>query len=206
VNATLDQIMDAASRLTGKHPSQLSDEELGITCGKSDPNMAQFLRQWITEYGSPYKLGRASKADSTTGDNLMNSHADFVAAQVKADTTYRLFSDQAPPPLTGEPLLDYRKRLVTRFQQFSRMFKTAKLESINCPFTLGAIEDQVFADAATALHAGATVPAGTLVAVVKPDASGRPITTYRGSAGACWDQFNPPIRYVRRLLTPGSHG
>ena len=45
---------------------------------------------------------------------------------------------------------------------------------------------------------------GEMRAVATPDATGRLITRYQGHPDACWDQFNPSIRYVRRILTPGS--
>ena len=45
---------------------------------------------------------------------------------------------------------------------------------------------------------------GEIYAIKTADPSGRVITRYVGHEGSCWDQFNPGVRYVRRLLTPAN--
>jgi hypothetical protein len=142
VSAVLAQILDAVSRLTSKHPSQLSDEELRITCGKSDPNFARFLREFIVEFGEANQAS-TSLADSTitkkSGDTHVSSEVqrlekELAAAKQRAQVKYR---------------------------------------------------------------------PGEIHATVVNDASGRPITSYRGDPNACWDQFNPGVRYIRGFNTPG---
>jgi hypothetical protein len=48
-----------------------------------------------------------------------------------------------------------------------------------------------------------TYQPGELHAIIQNDGAGRPITTYRGHEGACWDQFAMPVRYVKRFNVPG---
>jgi hypothetical protein len=57
--------------------------------------------------------------------------------------------------------------------------------------------------AAAKQRAKATFKPGELRAVVTADPAGRPVTRYEGHPDSCWDQFNPPHRYVRQFLTPG---
>ena len=131
-----------------------------------------------------------------------NSHAEFSAAQLKADHCYRAFGDQAPPPMQGETLFDYRARLAAKYQRHSKSFADTKLAALGCAHTLGALEDQIYADAVSALHSGGTAARGQLVPITRPDASGRPVTKYVASDdGACWDKFAPPFRYVTKFMT-----
>src|SRR5258706_62964 len=129
---------------------------------------------------------------------------DFVKAWEKAAKVARAFGDStgelAPHP--DEKLLPYRQRLASKYIQHSRTFKGSSLAGLNCPVAMTGVEDSIFADAMQAFNSGSTVPAGQLRAITKVDATGRPITRYVGSDGACWDQFNPAPRYVRRFMTP----
>jgi hypothetical protein len=135
----------------------------------------------------------------TTGVTQMESRTEFSDAQEKADKVARVFGDSAPPPMNGERLFAYRQRLARQYQTHSR-HKSADLSKIGCSNAFGVIEGEIYLDAQ---HA-ATHPKTGLHAFTAPDPSGRPITKYAGADGACWDQFNPPYRHVRRFLTPGT--
>ena len=137
---------------------------------------------------------------------MSESADDFVKAWEKAAQVARAYGDSvgelAPHP--DEKLLPYRQRIASKYKHLSSTFKGASLDGLNCPVALTAVEDSIYADAMKALYDGSGVPAGQLRAITKADATGRQITKYVGSDGACWDQFNAPIRYVRRILTPGT--
>jgi hypothetical protein len=215
VTATLDMILDATSRLAGKHPSQLSDEELGITCAKSDPNLATFIRQWITEFGLPYKVGRATAIKNSLADSgeslqqqgamSMESRLSPRDAQKKAQTTHEAFGDSAGAPalLNGETTRDYRVRLLSQFKKHSKIYKDIDLNNVQDETAFTAIEDAIYADAVAALRDPANFKRGVLIPQKIRDSAGREITKYIGQDGACWDQFNPPIRHVRRFNTSG---
>jgi len=216
MSATLDAILDAVSRLTSKRRSvaEMSYAELGIACWKTDINAAKVIREMMIadRDASPSKLNVSTKVAGTgdtqlTGDFMeSNSHAEFSAAQLKADFCYRAFNDAAPPPMRGETVLEYRARLATKFQQHSKLFKDAKLANLGCPHALGAIENEIYADAVAALNSGGTAAPGQLVPIVKMDSSGRPVTRYVSNGdGACWDNFNQRVRYVTRFIVPRSH-
>jgi hypothetical protein len=131
---------------------------------------------------------------------------EFRQAQLRADSVYHLISDSgAPAALAGERILEYRARLLAGVQHLARQFKTVNFSLIGDPVAMGAIESRVYADAATeCLHPTGGFLPGQLRAIKTRDPSGREITKYVGHQGACWDQFNQGVRYVRRLLTAGA--
>ena len=127
----------------------------------------------------------------------------FVDAQVKAQRVYQVFSDSAPPPLQGETSLSYNARLASKYQPFARdpKLKGVKLSEIKDANALDFIVGRIYNDAmAEATHPTRFQP-GELRGIATADQSGRQITRYYGDPNACWDQFNPPIRYVRRFIT-----
>ena len=128
---------------------------------------------------------------------------DFIRAQEQADPAYRAYGDSAPLPLAGETELDYRKRMLAPYVKFSKRWRGKDLQALANSSVLAEIEAEVYADAmAEAIHPTSFRP-GQLRPVCQPDASGRMITRYIGDPNACWDQFNPPLRHVRRFCTPG---
>lgn len=171
-----------------------SDMEFALGCTSNDPSATRAIKQFTAANSGT--LTGESKMDST------NSHAEFSAAQLKANLTYVAFGDRAPPPMAGESVHDYRTRLATKFQKWSKTFANANLAGIGCPNTLSAVEDSIYADASAALYSGGTARPGQLVPVVTMDAANRPMRRYVASDdGACWDQFNPPIRYITKFVT-----
>jgi hypothetical protein len=172
-----------------------TDAQFAQHCTSNHPSATSAIKQFT-----------AAKSGTLKGDSKMsNSHAEFSAAQLKADFCYRAFGDAAPPPMNGETVLEYRTRLAQKFQRHSKTFADAKLANIGCPHTLTALEDQIYADAVGALNSGGTAAPGQLVPITKMDSSGRPITKYVASDdGACWNQFNQRVRYVTRFRTSRS--
>ena len=70
-------------------------------------------------------------------------------AQARADVVAQLFGERAPPPVTGEPLREYRERLLHPWQRYSA-YKGANLTKIGDPKAFDAIEAQIYSDAAKA--------------------------------------------------------
>ena len=130
---------------------------------------------------------------------------EYTRAQVKANAVAHAFGDSAPSPLPGEPLLDYRARLASKYQTYSQAYKDSDLRKVGDPIALSAVEDAIYADAAReATHPTSGFRPGELRAIVTHDQSGRPITRYVGDPNACWDRYNAPFRYITRFMTPGS--
>jgi hypothetical protein len=169
-----------------------TDAEYALHCTSNHPSATTAIKQFTIAGGG---------ATLRQGDLKMDSQREFSAAQAKADQVYRAFGDEAPREMQGETLFDYRARLATKFQQYSK-FKDAKpgsLASCGCPNLLTALEDQIYLDASAALASGSTGN-GELVAITRMDAANRPITRYVSSnPGACWDQFTPPPRFIKRF-------
>ena len=154
-------------------------------------------------------LARIGAASNAQGDSSMGtstaSRSDFAAAQIKANRVANAYGDAAPAPLAGERLLDYRARLASMYQKYSGAFKNSDLHKIGDASAMTGIEDAIYNDALSeARHpTSASLAPGQLRAITTLDAANRPITRYYGESSACWDQFNPPHRYITRFNTPG---
>jgi hypothetical protein len=147
------------------------------------------------------KFSAGEGAVQSTGESTMESRSEFTAAQAKADRVAQMFGDSAPPPLQGESLLNYRSRLASKYQAHSKAYKDSDLSKVGDPIALSMVEDAIYLDAAReAEHPTHSLRPGELRPMVRLDGAGRPITKYAGNGdGACWDQFNPPQRFVRRF-------
>jgi hypothetical protein len=76
---------------------------------------------------------------------------EFEAIQARADSVAALHGDRAPNPILGETPLDYRKRLLARFQGFSPQFEKTRLHSFDAP-TIEALEQRIYRDAEQAAY------------------------------------------------------
>ncbi len=128
--------------------------------------------------------------------------------QSRWERVYQAFRDAsgAPAPNVGETEIDYRARLASKYQSLAKnpKIKDAKLTEIKDSMTMDLVEDAIFNDALAEATHPTTITPGVLLPHKIRDAAGREITKYTGDPNACWDQFNPPIQYVRKILTPGS--
>jgi hypothetical protein len=158
--------------------------------------------------------GRADKLQSQL-DALMRAQPaqlsgearlKMINHQVKAERVAQAFGDAAgaPPPVNGESERDYAVRLMTPYLKYSKKWKDTPLEGIN-DSVLAAIETDVYADALNETIRPTQFSPGFAIPTRQKDAAGREITRYVGDPNAIWGKFNPPVRHVRRLLTPGSN-
>jgi hypothetical protein len=75
------------------------------------------------------------------------ARAEFIAEQARADGAYQTLASEAPAPLSGERIGDYRMRLVTGLKRHSKRWSDVDLTG--CPDTaLTKIADEIYADAA----------------------------------------------------------
>lgn len=114
----------------------------------------------------------------------------FVAAQVKAEPAYLAFGDSAgaPPPLNGESLDNYQRRLLSKFKAHSPRWKDKDLSVVHAS-VLEIAEEQIYADAAVAATNPANLPGTGLRRIERKDSAGRTVTRYAGDERACWSQF-----------------
>lgn len=203
-----------------------ASRDFAIGCSRAiyHPDVMPALRRFGGDLLDQIMAGAEALADSTHGDFTMSTTIDnlqrqldtlkrqigppagnaqeFRTAQVKADRAYRALGDDAPAPLSGENLLQYRTRLLSGVQHLSPKWKAVPLDGCNSSVLTG-IEDSIYADAmAESRHPTAFRP-GELRAIREADPSGRIITRFVGDPGAVWDSFSPGVRFVRRFCTPG---
>ena len=187
----------------------------GITQA-SAPKQAATIKAFTAGSGEPEVIGDSSMSTSTADLRRQVAELErrfgppqgdpkaFRDAQVRAHAVYEMFGDSAPTALAGERLHEFHARLLKPLQRYCRTFKDADLSKITDVATLTAIGDMVYADATAEARNPTSYLPGQLIPHKIKDASGRESTGYRGDPNACWDQFNPPIRYIRRFLTPGT--
>jgi hypothetical protein len=128
-------------------------------------------------------------------DDEMNAMAD---AQAKADGVWSTFGKDAPRPLPGESLFQYRRRNVSALKVHSLSYKDADISVLsdddNGRKLFDAIEATVYADAERAGNHPADLPADTLLEIVKPDSTGRRVVSFKGQPRAWMDTFSAPRR------------
>ena len=103
----------------------------------------------------------------------------LAAAQARADGIAGLFGERAPAPIPGETSLDYRKRLLGKFQKHSARFKETRFDSLDAS-VLGPVEEIVYADSAAAARSPSRAANGILIPIREQDEAGRTITRFTG--------------------------
>lgn len=112
-------------------------------------------------------------------------------AQAKADSAYACFGKSASRALSGETLLNYRKRLMRGLQNYSDDCKSINLADVKDPTTLNMLETKIYADALKHATSPKAYADGQLQAVrsTASDGSGRTITKYYGDINSWLGQF-----------------
>jgi len=126
----------------------------------------------------------------------------FIEAQSRAERAAQAFGDSAPHWVSGENLLQYRRRLLGPFKQHSSTWRGVELSRLDAD-ALNVAEPKIYADAWDAVNNPATVPEGTLREIVETDRTGRRISRFVGSPEACWGQFKAPAKLVVGWRTKG---
>lgn len=123
-----------------------------------------------------------------TAETPASERDALASAQSRADSVAAMFGDRAAPPIPGEKPLDYRKRLLARFQRHSERFKESRFDSMD-DASVGAVEDIVYADAVTSARSPAQTQPGQLIEFTERDRAGRTITKYAGDIAAWMTPF-----------------
>ncbi|HUB48354.1 MAG TPA: hypothetical protein VMB73_25540 [Acetobacteraceae bacterium] len=123
-----------------------------------------------------------------------SERAEIAAAMSRADAVERAWgrNDAAVlGPVPGESALDYRRRLVRQYQQYSPRWKGARVEAIGYD-ALGNVEADVYKDAAAAAQDPKNFRPGELRAIKFRDEAGRECTKWVGDWHAAFGQFCTP--------------
>lgn len=124
----------------------------------------------------------------------------LVKAQARADDVCHAWGEQAPPPMTGETPLAYRRRLLERHQRLCPEFKDVDLDSITDPKVFDGIESRIYEASVAESEKGFVLP-DILRERKKRDDSGRLISTFYGSPSTWMQQFSNQPRRVLRINT-----
>lgn len=121
----------------------------------------------------------------------------LAEAHARADRVARLFGSAADPPITGELLDAYRRRMAEHFQPraVDQAIRSVSLKYAPPP-AFEQLERQIYDAATQFARSPASAPPGGLRAIVTPDQSGRTITEYVGDCGAWLSNFAMPVRRV----------
>jgi hypothetical protein len=173
--------------------------DFALTCTVTSPRAVEAIKKYLADSGEPLQQ---------QGAGFMESSVSPRDAQLKAQRVYQAFGDAegAPGQLNGESETDYRIRLLSKFQKHSKSYKDANLSKVAIAdmSVFNTIEDLIYADAVSAAHDPANFKPGVLIPQRITDSAGRVMTKYIGDDGACWNQFNPPIRHIRKFNVSGS--
>jgi len=122
-----------------------------------------------------------SEMRETARGPLYEAEQEQIAdCQARADSAYNELGRRAPPPLPGERLLQYRRRLLQPLKSHSMTWKDVNLAD-HSGGNLDVIEKQIYSDAIAYADSAENCPNGDeLVPVQKRDDSGRMVTTFRG--------------------------
>lgn len=113
---------------------------------------------------------------------------ELARVQARGDNLAQMFGDSVNPPLAGESVIEYRKRLASKFQRHSDSTKGIKLDALD-ESSFGIIEERIYADAQKAAHNPDAPAEGRLVAIKSQDGAGRTITKYHGDPKAWLKPF-----------------
>lgn len=129
----------------------------------------------------------------------------FTAVQHQWEKIAQAFgdSDGALPPMNGETLPDYMRRLAGKRKAHSRAWKDTDLSKID-DSALSIVVDQIRADAEVAAMTPAPTSDGVLTSRVFKDDIGRTTRRFYGDIAVMMSPFSNPRRYVSKFMTPGT--
>lgn len=117
--------------------------------------------------------------------------AMFASYQTRFDDVYTALGTKTPIPMSGESLLNYRRRALTGIKQHSKTYKDAELGVvINDEVSFKGIESTILNEAGEVARTDANVPSGTLRAIEKILPSGHKETTFLGKTADWFAEFS----------------
>ena len=119
----------------------------------------------------------------------------FGDVQARADAAFRAHNMKAEPPMAGETLSAYRRRVIKPLQKFSEAWKNVQTRTL-ADDVFGICEAAVIADSIEAARSP-IVPDGVLIERRERDASGREIVTFHGRPMSWMRQFTRPAMVAK---------
>jgi hypothetical protein len=126
-------------------------------------------------------------------------HAAFADAQAKADAVFEGFGKQAPRPLEGESLLNYRKRLATALRPHSQTWQKVPFSTLG-EEAFAIAEAQVYADAARSASTASNLGEGEMREVTRTNPrTGLKTTVFYGADSFVKEMGSQPR--LARIIT-----
>jgi hypothetical protein len=117
----LDEMVDHVGGLTKRMDATEADAKKRDDAKhkrKTDADDDDTKKDAFAEQPNPeMNLAKQTVADARADDAARKLETDMAAAQEKCDSVASQFGMRAAPPLIGEKLLDYRRRLLRPFQR-----------------------------------------------------------------------------------------
>jgi hypothetical protein len=145
---------------------------------------------------------RQLASDSTKSEDKL------MEVQHRFDSVAMSWGMRAPPPMMGESLLSYRRRMARKFQQHSERFKNSDLRTIKPGPTFDAIEKEILECAERAARSNDDGGSGMLRELKRNDQSGRAISEFYGNVSAdngALAPFRLPRMRVKIEKPPGQY-
>ena len=171
---------DAAETEEEKRALEKANEEKAREDARKDDAMTENaeLHRKLAELSAVVK--------SFTTEVTAEDRNALASAQSRADGIAGLFGSRALPPMPGEAPAAYRRRLAGNFKRHSEKFKDSRFDGMD-DATFAAIEEIVYADAASAARSPSRGATGVLIPIREPDETGRMLTRWTGDSLA-WRQ------------------
>ena len=198
---------DAKRRADADAAGAANDEILKALRGLADTmtGLGQRMDAYETAAKSPADKDAAEAVDQDGIRDDANEptgrkrDAAMASAQARADAVCAARGERAPPPMSGEKLSAYRRRLLRDLRHESKDFGKLDLNEISGPM-FEAVEARIYSDALAASARPAVAP-GQLREIKTQDISGRWISTFYGEPKAWMDEF-AGNRQVLRSFKP----
>jgi len=115
--------------------------------------------------------------------------ARCAEVQMRADSAFQAWGDQAPPVMRGESVNDFRLRLLSKIKQHSKVYKDSNLAAFTADESaFGVIEKTIINDAIEASRGSVTAGAPLQKRVTRMD-SGHVVTKWIGDPNVAWGPF-----------------
>lgn len=196
-NARMDAF-EGKGRADGDEDDQPNDQ---INYG--DPS-ARGSKVGDDDRGEPQPLiadrqRRDARKDEDMNENMPIERHDSARRaasefQARADKVFQAFGDSAPRYLSGESLIAYKQRLLSKMKKHSQTWAKTDIYRLRDPEAIAIAADQIFQDADAYARSPASVPQGYLREVRERDQSGREIVRFVGNAEDVWGPWKATTR------------
>jgi hypothetical protein len=143
------------------------------------PEKIRRAREMRAELNALEREVSSEMRETAQGPMHEQEQEQIADAQARADSAYNELGRRAPPPMPGERLLQYRRRLLAPLKSHSKTWSDVDL-STQSGKNLDVIERQIFDDAIAFADSNDFANGDEMRVVNKTDDSGRRITEFRG--------------------------